>query len=409
MGRSIQGALSYNERKVTKGDADLLLAHGFPCDAHTLGFTAKLSRFSSLNELRPKVKTNTLHLSLNFPPEEKLSETQMITIAKDYMERIGFGGQPFLVYRHKDTRHPHLHIVTNTIRENGEAIPLHNLGKDKSEPARKAIEEDYALISAESRKARSYLPTSAFNLLPVNYGDEEVKHTITNILTNVLALYKFTSLEDFNVILRQSNVVADRGSVNSRLYQTGGLVYSILDPDGERIGRSIKASDIHGFPSSPTLKFLKRKFTANAVKKAAVKEKTKELVQRALTTSTTAPQFAHRLGNMGLQLHFDQDRLGVIKKIYFVDHLRKATYDHLELGIQLNAVYALRAANVQTGLPHEPRPAATVRRTSPEPAILQFGTHSTHLLMHSLFGQQGIRGPAGDPPNKKKKKRRPPL
>src|ERR1700724_3242722 len=93
-GRSIRGALSYNERKVSKGDAELILASGFACEVNQLGFSEKLKRFQFLIERNSKVKINTIHISLNFSPEDKLSVKKMQLIAADYMNQIGFGEQP---------------------------------------------------------------------------------------------------------------------------------------------------------------------------------------------------------------------------------------------------------------------------------------------------------------------------
>jgi Relaxase/Mobilisation nuclease domain len=146
-GTSIRGALSYNERKLAKGHAELLMAEGFFQEGSALGFSAKIKRFELLIEKNNNKSTvNTLHISLNFPPEETIAEGKMRQIATDYMQRIGFARQPFLVYRHKDAHHPHFHIVTTNILENGKAISLHRLATRLSNPARKAIEIEYGLI-----------------------------------------------------------------------------------------------------------------------------------------------------------------------------------------------------------------------------------------------------------------------
>lgn len=52
------------------------------------------------------------------------------------MDKIGFGG---LVYQHHDAAHPHLHIVSTNIQEDGRRIGVHNLGNDQSEMTRKTI------------------------------------------------------------------------------------------------------------------------------------------------------------------------------------------------------------------------------------------------------------------------------
>ncbi len=177
----------------------------------------------------------------------------MQAIAVDYMKRMGFADQPFLVYKHKDANHPHVHIVTTNIKSDGSFIDLNYIGKRLSEPARKAIEIDFGLIRAESRKKELPRIVSALDLMPGVYGKAETKHVITNLLGEVLNSYRFTTLEELNLILRDMNMIADRGPSNSRMYQAGGLVFSLLNTEGFRIGLPIKASAIYGNPTLKTL------------------------------------------------------------------------------------------------------------------------------------------------------------
>jgi len=65
---------------------------------------------------------------------------------------------------------------------------------------------------------------------------------IQNILENVLNRYKYTSLPELNAVLHQYNVKAERGTENSKVYQTGGLLYRVLDTNCNPVGVPIKAS-----------------------------------------------------------------------------------------------------------------------------------------------------------------------
>jgi len=121
----------------------------YPVKADDLNFHQKLRRLEMLTELNQRTKYNSVHISLNFDPSEKLPDELLKQIAEEYLDKLGFGGQPYLLYRHEDAGHPHLHIVTTNIQPDGRAIHLHNLGKRKSEPARKEIEIKYGLIKAE--------------------------------------------------------------------------------------------------------------------------------------------------------------------------------------------------------------------------------------------------------------------
>jgi hypothetical protein len=208
---NIQKVLNYNEQKVTGGEAVLLDASGFLKDAADLSFYEKMEQFERHISLNEKVKVNTLHVSLNFDPSEKLSNELMGEIAAEYMDRIGFGYQPYLVYRHEDAGHPHLHIVTTNIQSDGSRISTHNLGRNQSEKARRELEVEYGLMKADGRTLSEGVEISKAVASKVVYGKLPTKRTITNVLWPVLAQFKYTSLAELNAVLGLYNVVADTG------------------------------------------------------------------------------------------------------------------------------------------------------------------------------------------------------
>ena len=89
--KGISGALNYNENKVQKGKAECLEAANFRYEAKEMNFYQKLAEFESLNILNERATTNTLHVSLNFSPSERLSDNMLLEVANDYMNKIGFG------------------------------------------------------------------------------------------------------------------------------------------------------------------------------------------------------------------------------------------------------------------------------------------------------------------------------
>ena len=150
--KSISKALNYNEHKVQEGKAEILSASGFLKEADKMNFYEKLERFESLTSLNERTATNTLHVSLNFDPSETLSNDKLVEIADTYMQKIGYNNQPYLVYRHHDAGHPHIHIVSTNIERDGSRISMHNMGRNQSEKARKEIEIDFKLVKAEDKK-----------------------------------------------------------------------------------------------------------------------------------------------------------------------------------------------------------------------------------------------------------------
>lgn len=150
--------------------------------------------------------------------------------------------QPNLIYQHHDAGHPHLHLVTNNIQRDGKRIDLHLLGIRKSEPAIKEIEELFELVKAEGRKNKQDTFLQQASASRVNYGKTESKKAINSVLNMVLNQYKYSNLPELNAVLKQCNIMADRGSEDSKIFQTRGLVYRILDQEGNLIGVPIKAS-----------------------------------------------------------------------------------------------------------------------------------------------------------------------
>ena len=153
--KSIEKTLNYNEQKVKKTTAECLYAHNFLKEAEHLNLYEKLLRFKQLIALNKRALTNTVHISLNFSEKDNLNSKQLIEIAIVYMERIGFNKQPYLVYRHYDAGHDHLHIITTNIQRDGKRISVHNMGYNQSNKARKEIEIEFGLTKAEKLNANA--------------------------------------------------------------------------------------------------------------------------------------------------------------------------------------------------------------------------------------------------------------
>lgn len=330
-GNSIRRGFYYNENKVEQGVAECIMAGNYPSDPDELSQSARLNMLLRLAELNQNVRRNSVHISLNFDPSEDLDREQLRQIAQTYMDRIGFGEQPFLVYRHHDAAHPHIHILSVKIRPDGTRIETQNIGRNLSEKARREIEQIFGLVKADQRKQEN-----AFRLQPVNvvkalYGKSETKQVIGNILNSVLEKYRYTSLPELNAVLRQYNVSADRGNENSRVYRGGGLVYRILDQEGKPVGVPIKASD---FYSKPTLKYLEEKFVANQALRVPHKVRVKNAIDLALKRhgNLTISVLMQHLQKQGIHTVLRQNPEGLVYGITYVDHRTRCVFNGSDLG-----------------------------------------------------------------------------
>lgn len=324
----IEAALNYNEAKVQQGKAVCLQAANYLREAHEMNFYQKLDGFKRLNELNERATTKTIHISLNFDPSEKLSDSKLTELANAYMQKIGFGEQPFLTYKHEDAGHPHIHIVSNTIRHDGSRINTHNIGRNQSENARKELEQLFGLVKAERQKQNNN-STSSVRIEKALYGKQETKRAITNVVTAVFNQYRFTSLPEYNAALRQFNVVADRGKEDGRVYKNHGLVYRILDAKGGKIGVPIKASTIH---IQPTLKNLEIKFLSNQSAREPYKQRLKQAIEMGLENAPTMKAFVSNLESQNIYALLRQNSGGVMYGITYVDNESKCVFNGSDLG-----------------------------------------------------------------------------
>jgi hypothetical protein len=326
-GKSLIGALNYNENKVKQGKAELIAAVKYFKEPGELSFNDKLFRLTDLASMNQRAKTNTVHISLNFPNGENLADEKLNEIVKDYLAGVGFQTQPYLVYRHEDAGHPHIHIVTTNIKRDGDRISLHYLGQNESEKARKAIEVKYGLIKADEQTRQK--PDLKADVSAAEYGKAETKRAITNILGFVIRAYKFTSVPELNAVLGQYNIQADRGSKDSRMYALEGLVYWIMDKNGNKIGVPIKASTIYG---KPTLKTLEEKFRLNAALRKPFKDELIKILDGILIKPLTRRDFQKALREQGVQCILRQNEAGRIYGVTFIDQKNKAVFNASDLG-----------------------------------------------------------------------------
>ncbi len=331
-GKSLIGALNYNENKVKQGKAYLINAVGYAKDTEKLSFNDKLFRLTDLAGMNQRAKTNTVHISLNFPNGENLSDEKLNDIVKDYLFGVGFQTQPYLVYRHEDAGHPHIHIVTTNIKRDGERISLHYLGQNESEKTRKAIEIKYNLIKADDQPKQK--PNLKADVSGAEYGKTETKRVITNILGYTLRAYKFTSVPELNAVLQQYNIQADRGSKDSRMYAHEGLVYWILDKQGNKVGVPVKASNIYG---KPTLKTLDEKFRLNEQLRKPFKADLIKMLDNVLSKPQTKKSFQYKLRENGVLAILRQNDEGRLYGVTFIDQKNKAVFNGSDLGKEYSA------------------------------------------------------------------------
>jgi len=330
-GKSIRGMLVYNEQKIESGEAAILLANGFATDIYNLNLHQKLYRFQQLTKLNTRSKTNAMHVSISFHQDDKLDNFKLQQISSEYMEAIGLGDQPFIVYRHFDTAHPHIHIATTLIQRNGDRIKTEGIGRGKSELARVFLEKKYDLIVARGRRIEN-----THYLRVAEYGSSSTKRQIGNITKSVMQDYAYTSFAEYKAVLSIYRINADRGKEDSKMFRNNGLIYSIVNNEGLKVGVPFKASS---FFNGATIRAIEKHFKPNIEKRKTFREDLKRriiyLSERFI--SVTKQNFQKQLASSQIAVLYRENAAGMIYGVTFIDHKNRTVFNGSDLGKEFSA------------------------------------------------------------------------
>jgi hypothetical protein len=141
-GRGFRGLLDYLEKQE---DAKLIGGNMGGNNAIALAREFKISR-----QLNPEGDRVVYHASLSLPHGERLDEATWNEIANRYLEEMGFDSNQYVVYRHSNTEHDHIHICASRIRLDNGKIVHDGWDYKRSETVIRQLEKDYGLQQTQS-------------------------------------------------------------------------------------------------------------------------------------------------------------------------------------------------------------------------------------------------------------------
>jgi len=317
---NLGGALGYNFKKVRQEEATVLLANGL-CQNQDGKYSME-QVLSDMRQLIPdkcRTKNTVFHCSLNPHPDEKLSDERLVQIAKEYMEALGYGKQPYIVFKHNDIAREHIHIVSLRVDSKGRKINDKYEGR-RSKKITDALEKKYNLIPSSKVSEK---PTTETPKIDATQGN--VKEQVSNTVRSVLKHYSFCSLGELNAILSRYNLAVEEVKTEYRGKRYDGLVYVPTDDKGNKVSMPIHASDIGRGVGYAAIQNKMQK-SKEAVKPLipSVRRKVLEVMR---TSPGTEERLRQRLEEQGLRVVIRKNESGRIYGITFI-------YD--EKGIALN-------------------------------------------------------------------------
>ena len=343
IGSSLYGALAYNSEKINKEEGRLLGANKIilPADGQIdIGRIAE--NFREFMPMMGRTKKPVLHISLNPHPDDHPTDAELTQIAREYMEKMGFGDMPFLIFKHEDIERHHVHIVALRVKTDGTCISDRN-NFYRSKDICRELERKYNLRPSEREKISPDTPIRKIDIS----GD--IKRQVANTVKMVGMRYKFQTLGEFNAILSLYNVRAEQtdGRVNGREYH--GLVYFATDDSGNVVASPFKASRLGRFASRTAIdnRFVRAKDRIDV-------NPTRTVVADALAQSTNKADFVARLKEARIDVLFRYTEEGRIYGVTFIDHNTMTVLNGSRLGKDYSANTFERRFNGEQTQPDMP-------------------------------------------------------
>jgi hypothetical protein len=294
-----------------------------------------------------------IHISLNPHPEDKLSDDRLADIGREYMERLGFGSQPYMIFKHEDIERQHLHIVSTCVRSDGTLIS----DKKDFERSRKItddLEQKYNLHPKDKKQGETW----QLSLVDASRGD--LKKQVANAVKPLAAMYQFQSLGEYRALLSLYNIGVEKIEGDNQGHKYTGLVYSALDADGNRVGKPLKSSLFGKSYGVEALEQLMKK-SGEKIKAGGQTAKTKALVSASLTGSRTGSEFRADLQGKGIDIVLRYGNGERLFGVTFIDHNSRTVLNGSALGKEFSAnALSSRFADFSTAGREDLQPVSSV-------------------------------------------------
>ncbi|SEM65295.1 Relaxase/Mobilisation nuclease domain-containing protein [Chryseobacterium taichungense] len=331
-GSNMYGAILYNQHKVDRENGAVLLLNKIP---DTVDGRYSVAYFNKCFEpyLSANIKTEKTvrHISLNPDPKDNVNDEQFTEMASVYMERMGYGNQPYIVFKHTDIDRTHIHIVSTCVGIDGKKIP-----DDYDHPRSMAIcrdlEHKYNLHKATEQEQKQ--GNKVFK--PVDYQRGDIKSQIASVVRHLPKYYSFSTMGSYNALLSLFNITAEEVKGERNGQTVNGLVYMALDDKGEKASNPFKASL---FGKDAGVAQLQKHFeqSKEKLKTHSARSVLKNTVELAIHTTNNETDFKKQLTEQGINTVVRRNNEGRIYGITFIDHESRSVWNGSALDRNLSA------------------------------------------------------------------------
>ncbi|MFR9592818.1 MAG: conjugal transfer protein MobB [Rikenellaceae bacterium] len=324
--KSLNGALDYNMRKVEKGEAKIIGTNGISCpQGEEFSRTDIMRDFEMFMPQRYRTENPVFHVSLNPHPDDILSDVELSAIAEEYMERMGYGAQPYIICKHEDIDRHHIHVLSVRVDSDGKKIN-DKFERRRSKDITRSLEQKYGLRTAEKQ---SKAQKTELEYVDVSKGN--VKEQVTNAVREVNKRYHFMSFTEYKAVLSKLNIVAEesKGALYGKAYS--GVIYSATDNDDNKVGNPFPANAIGDFAGA---KALEKKYIASkeTMERGKMVSTLRCKIDNSFIGATTLSQLRQQLFANEVGVVFRESADGRLYGVTYIDHNTGATLNGSRLG-----------------------------------------------------------------------------
>ena len=405
IGSNLYGALSYNQEKVDESLGKVLGANLVfePADGK-FNIAECMNDFMQFVPAHFRTEKPVFHVSINPHPDDRLTDDQLTDIGREYMERIGYGNQPYLIFKHEDIGREHIHIVSLRVDSEGKKINDYK-EHERSKEITEHLERKYNLHLAEGQKR-----TEQWELTPVDASKGDLKKQIASVIKPLASMYHFQSMGEYKAVLSLYNINVEelKGEIKGKPYR--GLLYSALDIVGTKVGNPLKSSI---FGKSVGYDGLEKRMAKSAerIKTKNLKVHTLKFVSEAKRDSQNESEFRAKLKQQGIDVLFRRNDEGRIYGATFIDHTTRTVLNGSRLGKDYSAnvfndLYGGKQEQIQEPV-NDTRLSDVYNNTQQENSYTSYDSVTGGIF--SILTPEPENHPKDDMPlprRKKKKKRR---
>ena len=226
------------------------------------------------------------------------------------MKQLGYGSQPYIVFKHSDIERKHIHIVSLRVDSEGNKIN-DSFERRRSKRITDEIERLWNLKPSTRQEIKAGRQPE-----PENTDNGNVKKRIAKAVSSVLDRYRFQSLGELNAVLASCNITAEEVAKekNGRRYK--GIVYSVTDDTGKKLTVPIDAGELgRGFGYNA----LQNRMDAFKAEFSPYRARFRKAVRMAMCGNPDRKKFVRLMEKQGISVLFRENEAGRIYGITFID------------------------------------------------------------------------------------------